>query len=186
MLNRIEDRDIWKFKYDDTKEAQAYAGTIEMTFEEWDKLMQDDLFYDYVNKGEGVLNYIRMYGKKMREHVRIQNIANFFVPTMNMPYLNCSEHLHALLESYEATPAAKPEFVASYFRMGDGRWKFSLRSKGDFNVWKIAELFGGGGHRNAAGFTVTTLPWESPGSDHTEGNTPAEPASMCSPVDDKK
>ena len=30
-----------------------------------------------------------------------------------------------------------------------------MRSKGDVNVAKVAEKFGGGGHRNAAGCTLT-------------------------------
>jgi phosphoesterase RecJ-like protein len=35
-----------------------------------------------------------------------------------------------------------------------GTFRASLRSKGDVNVAKIAEKFGGGGHKNAAGCTV--------------------------------
>jgi len=35
-----------------------------------------------------------------------------------------------------------------------GAWKASLRSRGDVNVARIAEQFGGGGHRNAAGFKI--------------------------------
>ncbi len=31
---------------------------------------------------------------------------------------------------------------------------WSLRSRGDFDVSEIAKKFGGGGHKNAAGFTV--------------------------------
>lgn len=43
--------------------------------------------------------------------------------------------------------------IAALFRdMGNGFWKVSLRSKGKVNVAKIAELYGGGGHMNAAGF----------------------------------
>jgi phosphoesterase RecJ-like protein len=34
-------------------------------------------------------------------------------------------------------------------------YRVSLRSKGDVNVARIAEKFGGGGHKNAAGCTVT-------------------------------
>ncbi len=34
-------------------------------------------------------------------------------------------------------------------------YRTSLRSKGDVNVARIAEQFGGGGHRNAAGCTLT-------------------------------
>jgi phosphoesterase RecJ-like protein len=45
--------------------------------------------------------------------------------------------------------------ISAIFRdMGDGFWKASLRSKGNINVAKIAELYGGGGHRNAAGFKI--------------------------------
>ena len=32
-------------------------------------------------------------------------------------------------------------------------WKFSVRSKGEVNCIPIAQKFGGGGHKNAAGFT---------------------------------
>jgi phosphoesterase RecJ-like protein len=35
---------------------------------------------------------------------------------------------------------------------GDGKIKVSMRSKNDFNVAEISALFGGGGHKNAAGF----------------------------------
>lgn len=34
----------------------------------------------------------------------------------------------------------------------DGTWRYSLRSKASFDVGSIARAFGGGGHRNAAGF----------------------------------
>lgn len=36
----------------------------------------------------------------------------------------------------------------------NGRWKVSMRSKGQANVAKIAAAYGGGGHRNAAGFRI--------------------------------
>ena len=44
----------------------------------------------------------------------------------------------------------------------DNRCKCSLRSNGDYDVSAIAKVFGGGGHRNAAGFTTdiqTLLGW---------------------------
>ena len=44
----------------------------------------------------------------------------------------------------------------------DGRWQFSLRSEGEFDVSAVAQQYGGGGHRNAAGFNAATLPWEPP------------------------
>lgn len=44
--------------------------------------------------------------------------------------------------------------VALFKEYSPGVYRTSLRSKGDVNVAKVAEHFGGGGHRNAAGCTL--------------------------------
>jgi len=46
------------------------------------------------------------------------------------------------------------EAVAMLKECEPGIYRTSLRSKGDVNVAKVAEKFGGGGHRNAAGCTL--------------------------------
>lgn len=51
------------------------------------------------------------------------------------------------------------EAVAMLKECEPGIYRTSLRSKGDVNVAKVAERFGGGGHRNAAGCTLTGS-WE--------------------------
>ncbi len=51
--------------------------------------------------------------------------------------------------------AARDILAAVYMReVGEGQYRVSLRSKGDINVARIAEKFGGGGHRNAAGLRI--------------------------------
>ncbi len=40
---------------------------------------------------------------------------------------------------------------------GQKEYKISLRSKGDMDVSLIANKFGGGGHKNAAGFEISNL-----------------------------
>lgn len=47
------------------------------------------------------------------------------------------------------------EAVVMLKESASGVFRASLRSKGDVNVAKIAERFGGGGHKNAAGCTVS-------------------------------
>lgn len=44
--------------------------------------------------------------------------------------------------------------ISAFFREIEDGWKVSLRSKGEINVARIAETFGGGGHRNAAGYKI--------------------------------
>ncbi len=53
-------------------------------------------------------------------------------------------------------PLAAREVVASIYmrEVGDNKYRVSLRSKGDINVARVAEKFGGGGHANAAGCSV--------------------------------
>src|SRR5713101_3962263 len=46
------------------------------------------------------------------------------------------------------------EATALFKETSAGVYRTSLRSKGDVNVAKVAEQFGGGGHRNAAGCTL--------------------------------
>ncbi len=51
--------------------------------------------------------------------------------------------------------AAREVLAVAYMReVGPEQYRVSLRSKGNINVAKIAEQFGGGGHRNAAGLWV--------------------------------
>jgi phosphoesterase RecJ-like protein len=46
------------------------------------------------------------------------------------------------------------EAVAFFKELAEGVYRVSLRSKGKSNVAKVAEMFGGGGHRNAAGCRI--------------------------------
>lgn len=48
----------------------------------------------------------------------------------------------------------KESEVSAFFRETEDGWKVSLRSRGSVNVAQIAGEFRGGGHRNAAGYSV--------------------------------
>jgi phosphoesterase RecJ-like protein len=51
--------------------------------------------------------------------------------------------------------AAREVMAVVYMReVGPDQYRVSLRSKGDINVARVAEKFGGGGHRNAAGLRI--------------------------------
>ncbi len=51
--------------------------------------------------------------------------------------------------------AARDVVAVIYMReVGENKYRASLRSKGDINVAKVAESFGGGGHKNASGLSI--------------------------------
>jgi len=85
---------------------------------------------------------------------RRMKIAGHDVPVANLPYTMSSDAGHQLAQG--------EKFAACYWDTPDGR-VFSLRSSDDgLDVSEIAKLFGGGGHRNAAGFKLA--PGLSPAS----------------------
>ena len=50
---------------------------------------------------------------------------------------------------------AREILAVVYMReVGEDQYRVSLRSKGDINVARVAEKYGGGGHRNAAGLRI--------------------------------
>jgi nanoRNase/pAp phosphatase (c-di-AMP/oligoRNAs hydrolase) len=73
-----------------------------------------------------------------------------------LPYMMASEAAGALAE--------KAPFAATYYDGVDAR-HFSLRSRGDggADVSAIAQAYGGGGHKNAAGFQMP-IGWEGDAS----------------------
>jgi phosphoesterase RecJ-like protein len=54
----------------------------------------------------------------------------------------------------QALSVDEVEAVAFFKELASGVYRVSLRSKGKYNVAKVAETFGGGGHKNAAGCRI--------------------------------
>ena len=79
-------------------------------------------------------------------------LGGYRVPVVNATG-NTSELGHRLCEVF---PEAA--FSASYRDTAEDRREWSLRSMGDFDVSAIAKRYGGGGHRNAAGFQTERPP----------------------------
>ncbi|MBN2653934.1 MAG: bifunctional oligoribonuclease/PAP phosphatase NrnA [Nitrospirae bacterium] len=59
-------------------------------------------------------------------------------------------------ENFVSFPRVAKKLKAQVFlrEVGERHYKASLRSKGDINVARVAEKFGGGGHKNAAGCVI--------------------------------
>ena len=73
--------------------------------------------------------------------------------------LRMQEQTHAAEEDADGfvnypLAVGEVEATALFKETAPGVYRTSLRSKGDVNVARIAEQFGGGGHRNAAGCTL--------------------------------
>lgn len=146
LINHIEDRDLWRFNLPGTREIQAAVFSYPYDFDIWDKLMATPAS-DLCREGAVIE---RKHFKDIEELLKVGQrrmvIAGHDVPVCNLPYTLSSDAGHAMGKG--------EKFAACYMDTPAGR-VFSLRSPADgLDVSEIAKLFGGGGHKNAAGFTV--------------------------------
>lgn len=152
LLDYIEDRDLWRFALTRTRRISAALRTYPMEFAIWDTLSRNvDTLAD---EGEIVLRAYRVSVAKLLRQAYEVEIAGHRVPVVNAPGADASDVCHALLDENPEAP-----FSASWYARADGRYQWSLRSEDDrLDVSEIASIYGGGGHRNAAGFQSDWLP----------------------------
>lgn len=147
FLRYIEDRDLWRFKFGDrTRQFAAALRTYAMDFGLWDQLILN--LDRLIDEGQGIVRAHRCNVEKFLAEVYIDPIDGHSVPVVNVPYHYASDVGNALLKQFPRAP-----FAATWCRRGDGMVQYSLRSEDSrLDVSLIATKFGGGGHRNAAGF----------------------------------
>lgn len=173
LIQHIDDRDRWQFKLDGSKELHAALRSYEpWSFAQWQKWLRDftpacggstTAFNAFKGQGAAILRaqdahvkHIAGLARKcciFRYQTGIEDGYEFKFNGLaaNAP-IHQSEIGHELAN-------ASGTFGLVWYLGDDGRCKCSLRSNGDYDVSGIARAFGGGGHRNAAGFEtdITTL-----------------------------
>lgn len=154
LIRYIEDRDLWRFTLPETKAFSLWLRSHPYDFDEWELISQE------LNDGRGSARIMSeagaiqgFYDQKVAEMVRearIERINGVAVPVVNCSWAFASDVAHELLAAHPDAP-----FAACYYDRGDGSRTYSLRSEDHrADASAIAKRYGGGGHRNAAGFEV--------------------------------
>ena len=156
IVQLVEDRDLWRFKYEDSKafEAglQATGKAKDLNF--WVSLMNQEKMYEVIANGKMLLKsqdgYIKSFVNSGK--YKVSSLVNCKVAVFNTTTL-ISELGNAI---YEQTDNLV-DFTMSYFISKEGNVIFSLRAPkhNEVNVGEIAKSFGGGGHAKAAGFSMS-------------------------------
>ena len=172
LLKSIQDRDLWRFEYDSTRAVHMAPQTYDQTFDVWDGLL--DRRTELTAVGIPVLQYHnRMLERLSTKARRIwwptrkedgaqaynmsldgafpehEDPAQYIAAVViNAPPVLASDLGHLLVQQYPASAdmaivwSGNMEDVFVSLRSGDG----------GADVSEVARLWGGGGHRNAAGF----------------------------------
>lgn len=162
ILTHVEDWDLWRFSLPYTKEVFAYLELFDFDFKLWDQLINDleneDKFKAVIPQAELLFKYeealVKGIVNQKSELVEFEGVKTY---TVNSPIFE--DHIAQML--YKKLP---PMAVVWY--RDANRIKFSLRSdkEKDFDVSKLAQKYGGGGHRTSSGFSLpidSKLPWKT-------------------------
>lgn len=155
VVKLVEDYDLWRFDYTQTKafkEGLMSQGllTVELksAFDILNSVAGSAVEYARIlQRGETILDYRNQCIESMVKYgTRTGYIDEYRVPIINVPRMFSSDVGNFLARGHP--------FAACYCDTERGR-EYSLRStKKGVDVSEIAKRFGGGGHRNSAGFTV--------------------------------
>jgi len=160
LLKYVEEMDIWKFKMSDTSEVISSLALRDFDFKVWDKMAKDledkNKKKGIIKEGKTVLKYKEKLIKQLLKKISKVKIDGEKAFAVNSPSIFASETGNYIVNKKKA--------IGIIWNYSDGNIKVSLRSKkGMPDVSKIAEKFGGGGHRNASGFAVSSkekFPWK--------------------------
>ncbi len=153
LIEYIEDKDLWRFKLPHSKEINVALHSYPQDFSVWSSLTLDTLR----TEGVTLLRFQERVVQAACDRARWRKLGGYEVPVVNATEFR-SEIANRLCKLY---PEAA--FAGAYYDDKQGRRVWSLRSVGEFDVAAVAKAFGGGGHRNAAGFVEPT-PCSIPGS----------------------
>jgi hypothetical protein len=148
LIEYVQDRDIWRWALPDSREVSAALWSYPMEFSVWTTFAErlENRTLSVVNEGAAILRYMQQQTEMICSQARQQQLGEHTVPVVNATSL-WSEVGEELIRRFPEAP-----FAAAYYENAHGLRKWSLRSRGEFDVSAVAKQFGGGGHRNAAGF----------------------------------
>ena len=153
LILYVQDRDLWRFEFNQTKAVHAFLLSRPKDFDKWsyiayllEKGNKDT--HDILETGQRIAETIT---RDIKRHANDNSyhaiIAGYVVPIINCPGSWFSE-IGEMLSFGEP-------FAACYYFNGK-KVIVGLRSSKEsgIDVEEVAKKFGGGGHKHAAGFTV--------------------------------
>jgi oligoribonuclease NrnB/cAMP/cGMP phosphodiesterase (DHH superfamily) len=152
LLAYVQDQDLWHWKLPRSDEVNAAIGSYERDFAVWDGLASRDPD-DLARDGEPILRAHRIEVARALLSVHPVTIGDRRVEAVNAQQ-NRSHIGHEL-----AKRAAHGHPIGIVYRVTGRQVDASIYSIGDVDVSAIARRFGGGGHRNASGFSVPLRRW---------------------------
>uniref|UniRef100_A0A6M3IGW5 Putative DHH family protein n=1 Tax=viral metagenome TaxID=1070528 RepID=A0A6M3IGW5_9ZZZZ len=153
IVRYVADRDVWKWEFGGMTACVHYGLQLHDTAPEnriWESLFSGEALPDLLREGETVAVFKNQHDKEVIQAAGYEGFFNGMSAYFcNMPLAD-STLFGPLVDNY-------PLLIAYYF-IGRG-WRISLyTSRPELDVSEIAKQYGGGGHKQAAGFFTKAIP----------------------------
>lgn len=149
ILQYVQDRDLWKWKLDNTKKVTEALPLLQGDMELWDQLRDSWALSELIDIGDHLIVYNQLKINSALKSIKILPYQGYKIGVANTTTLT-SEIGNAVCLS----PDLGVDFSLTYFVSTNAEAVLSFRSVGDMNVATLAKQLGGGGHKNAAGAKV--------------------------------
>jgi len=156
IIKFIEDRDLWKMQIEESKYMLDFLDLHPYDFEIWSdiskKMEKENPDYNKIlDIGRYLYKYKMSIVDRSLKTAHTITISGEEIPAVNSPFLQSEIGDRLVVGS---------QYSCVYTRMVDG-YRFSLRSNNSClesrDVAEVASKFGGGGHKNSAGFKIKNL-----------------------------
>lgn len=153
LIRHVQDRDLWRFELEGTKELACFLHDSGMKLEQWVAMLRDDaLVCDAIDEGAATLKVYQNQVKRLAKKAQSFRLCGHMGLAVNTG-MHVSEVGNELAKQ-------SGTFGACWFWAED-KVVVSLRSIGGFDVSEIAKQYGGGGHKAAAGFQTDLVTLQS-------------------------
>jgi oligoribonuclease NrnB/cAMP/cGMP phosphodiesterase (DHH superfamily) len=152
LLRYVEDQDLWSWKLPDSEAVNAAIGSHPRDFATWEQLAARSAA-ELAAEGAPILRANRQEVERALQARAPVAIGYRRAEAVNARFQR-AQIGHALAER-----AAFGLPWGVVYRITGDRVDVSLYSIGDLDVAAIATRYGGGGHRNAAGFNLPLRRW---------------------------
>lgn len=152
IIEYVSDSDTWQHRLPEWESIESYVYSFgeSLSFEDFSNLKDkvENKFDECVCIGKEILRVRHISVDYYVNKAELIDFDGHKVYAVNVQKEFRSEVGHKLAE--------KTNTFGMVFYYENNKWKVSLRSVSDFDVSKIAEKYGGGGHKNAAAFLLDT------------------------------
>jgi hypothetical protein len=152
LLRYVEDQDLWSWRLADSQAVNAAIAAYPRRFDAWDELASRPIA-ELAREGHSIVRANRMEALRI-----VQSAHPLSVEGKLVEAVNATTGRSAIGHELAERKAYGVPWSCVYRITGD-RVHATLYSIGDVDVGSIAARLGGGGHRNAAGFSVSLPDW---------------------------